>query len=95
MHISNVLILIYSCNLLFLLIKLAKIKNLLEIKEPDKLIIGPSMMHPFKVNNVNRFSIIIKYKKENNLKETLRGLIEHYKGNSKIKIDYDFNPINL
>ena len=72
-----------------------KIKNILEIKEADKLIIGPSMMYPFKVNNVNRFSIIMKYKKENNLKDNLRDLINHYKGNNKIKIEVSFNPRDI
>ena len=72
-----------------------KIKSIIEIKEADKLIIGPSMMHPFKINNVNRFSIIIKYKKENNLKDNLRDLIEHYKSNNKIKIEISFNPRDI
>ena len=36
-----------------------------------------------------------KYKKEDNLYTTLNQLIEHYKTNSKIKIDIDFNPIHI
>ena len=39
-----------------------KIKNILEGRLPDKLIIGPSMAIPFKINNIYRFSIILKYK---------------------------------
>ena len=34
-------------------------------------------------------------KKEDNLYNTLNQLIEHYKTNSKIKIDIDFNPIHI
>lgn len=72
-----------------------KIKNILEGRMPDKMVIGPSMMLPFKVNNVNRFNIIIKYKQELDLKKILKELIDHYKGNSKIKIEVSFNPFNI
>ena len=72
-----------------------KIKNILENREPDKLIIGPSMMYPFKVNNYCRFSIIIKYKKENDLKNVLSELINHYKSNNKIKVEVSFNPRDI
>ncbi len=72
-----------------------KIKNLLEGKLPDKIIIGPSMMHPFMVNKIYRFSIIMKYKKELDLKKVLRDLINHYKANSKIKIEVSFNPHDI
>ena len=72
-----------------------KIKNILEGKLPDKIIVGPSMMHPFMVNKTYRFSIIMKYKKELDLKMVLRELIDHYKANNKIKIEISFNPIDI
>ena len=72
-----------------------KIKNLLENKLPDKEVIGPSMDIPFRINNICRFNIIIKYKKEDNLKIVLRELIDHYKSNYKIKIEVSFNPNNI
>ena len=72
-----------------------KIKNILFQKLPQKEVIGPSMGIPFKINNVCHFNIIIKYKKEDNLKMVLRELIDHYKGNYKIKIDISFNPFNM
>ena len=72
-----------------------KIKSFLINKLHDKEIIGPSMGIPFKINNVYHFNIIIKYKKEDNLKIVLRNLIEHYKGNYKIKIEISFNPHNI
>jgi len=55
-------------------------------------ILGPSIAIPFKVNEIYRFNIIIKYKKEENLYPVLNNLINHYKSNSKITIDIDFNP---
>lgn len=58
-------------------------------------ILGPSVANVFKVNNVYRFQIVLKYKKEENLYSILNNLIEHYKTNSKIKIDLDMNPIHI
>ncbi len=88
-------VIIKSVDYDFLSKEVNKIKNILENRQPDKIIIGPSMMYPFKVNNVNRFSILIKYKKENNLKNNLKDLIEHYKSNNKIKIEISFNPRDI
>ena len=72
-----------------------KIKVLLENKLPDKLVIGPSIDIPFKINNIYRFNIVIKYKQEKDLKTVLRELIDHYKANYKIKIEVSFNPTNI
>ncbi len=72
-----------------------KIKINLLSRLPDKEVIGPSMGMPFKINNFYRFNILIKYKKELDLKKVLRELIEHYKANYKIKIEVSFNPNNI
>ena len=72
-----------------------KIKEVLITKLPDKEIIGPSLGVPFKVNNLYRFNILIKYKKELDLKMVLKELIDHYKSNYKIKIEISFNPNNI
>lgn len=72
-----------------------KISNYLKKNLPATTILGPSIASVFKVNNVYRFQIVLKYKKEDNLYQVLNSLIEHYKTNSKIKIDIDFNPIHI
>lgn len=72
-----------------------KIKSLLENKLPDKEVIGPSLGIPFKLNNLYRFNILIKYKKELDLRTILKELIDHYKSNYKIKIEVTFNPNNI
>lgn len=61
----------------------------------NTIILGPSIANVFKVNNVYRFQIVLKYKNEQELYKVLNNLIEHYKTNSKIKIDIDFNPIHI
>ena len=72
-----------------------KIKEILIAKLPDKEVIGPSLGVPFKINNLYRFNILIKYKKELDLKIVLKDLIDHYKSNYKIKIEISFNPNNI
>ncbi len=72
-----------------------RICNLLKSKLPNFDILGPSVCTPFKINNVCRFGILIKYKSEDSLLTVLRNLIDHYKSNSKIRIEVDFNPNNI
>lgn len=69
-----------------------KIKNALDRNLTSSIILGPSTSGVFKVNNIYRYGIIIKYKKEDNLMETLEKVLDHYKSTNKVKIDIDFNP---
>ena len=71
-------------------IKRALVRNLLNTS-----ILGPTPSTIFRVNNIYRFGIILKYKKEDNLKDVLNKILEHYKGNNKIRIDIDFNPSQI
>lgn len=69
-----------------------KIKKSLERNLDKEIILGPSPANVFKVNNIYRFGIIIKYKKDDKLYQMLNKLIEHYRSNNKVVIDIDFNP---
>lgn len=69
-----------------------KIKKSLERNLKSTIILGPSPAGVFRVNNIYRYGIILKYKKEDNLYKFLELLLNHYKTNSKISIDIDFNP---
>ena len=69
-----------------------KIKKSLERNLDKEIILGPSPANVFKVNNIYRFGIIIKYKKDDKLYQILIKLIEHYRSNNKVAIDIDFNP---
>lgn len=69
-----------------------KVKRVLEKKLNSTIILGPSPANIFKLSNIYRYGIILKYKKEDNLREVLNKIIDHYKDNSKIKIDINFNP---
>lgn len=72
-----------------------KVGALLRNKLTNSIILGPTVCSVFKMNNLYRFNIIIKYKKEDNLYPTLEQLQEHYKNSNIVKIDIDFNPINI
>ena len=89
-----VLVRIKSKDYTLLANEVKKIKEFLNSKLSFEML-GPSLANPFRVNRIYRFNIIIKYKQENNLYNVLDELLEHYKTNSKLKIDIDFNPRSL
>ncbi len=72
-----------------------KIKRSMERNFHNTIILGPSSATIFKLNNIYRYNIILKYKDVSSIKPLLIKIIDHYKGNNKIKIDVDFNPRNL
>ena len=63
-----------------------KIRNYIS-KKTDITILGPSPSIIFRVNNIYRYGIILKYKKISNLREILLEVLSHYSNNNKIKID--------
>jgi len=70
-----------------------KVKNYLQKNLNEKFIIlGPSTSNIFKLKNKYYFSIIIKYKIEDNLFEVLKDL--SLVNNNKINIDININPMS-
>lgn len=55
-------------------------------------VLGPTISGVGKINNIYRYMIIIKYKKEDKLYGILKYLDDHYKTKSSVKIDIDFYP---
>lgn len=72
-----------------------RIGSLLREKLQNSIVLGPTVCSVFKMNNLYRFNIIIKYKKEDTLYPVLEQLLNHYKNNNKVKLDIDFNPISI
>ncbi len=58
----------------------------------DTFVLGPTMASLFKINNVYHQQCIIKYKRDDKLKNTLLMLDKHYKNNSKVNVDIDIDP---
>lgn len=69
-----------------------KIKRSLERNLHHTTILGPTTLAVFKVNNIYRYGIILKYKREETLYDILIKIQNHYKSNHKLKVDIDFNP---
>ncbi len=92
----------YLCNIrisgknaLYLFDEAMKIKRSLERNLNSVIILGPNSGNLFRINNIFRYQIIIKYKTDKELREILSKIIEHYKSNQKLKIDIDFNPSQM
>ena len=79
-------------NATYLFQEALKVKKVLEKNLKYTIILGPTSLAIFRVNNIYRYGIILKYKKEEMLREYLSEIQNHYKTNSKVRIDIDFNP---
>lgn len=62
---------------------------------PTTFVLGPAMANVFRVDNTYRQQCIIKYKKDDHLRKVLMEIDEHYKGNSKVKVEIDIDPNRL
>lgn len=61
----------------------------------DTILLGPTPSSIFKLKNIYRFQIIIKYKKDDNLSHCLKYLDEIYMLNNKVNFEIDNNPLQL
>lgn len=92
----------YLCNIkisgrdaMYIYDEALKIKRSIERNVENVNILGPSTCSLFKINNIFRYNIILKYKSDKGIYEILDKIIEHYKSNNKIKIFVDFNPSQM
>ena len=72
-----------------------KIKRSLERNLDHVIILGPSVASIFRVNNIYRYQILLKYKNEAEIYFIIEKIINHYKSQSKVNVDVDFNPLQL
>lgn len=76
--------------------EIIKVKNYLTKNlSNDTIILGPTTASMFKINNIYRFQIILKYKKDPKLFSSLKELDELYMLNNKVNIEIDNNPLQL
>ena len=61
----------------------------------DSIILGPSTANIFKLNNIYRFQILVKYKKDEKLYDSVRFIDDLYKNDKKTYIEIDNNPISI
>ena len=79
----------------FVLNEAMKIKAYLEKELSNMILLGPSNAMLFRVNNIYRYHIIIKYKQDTMLYSTLQKMLNHYQMTVKLKIDIDINPSQM
>lgn len=61
----------------------------------DSIVLGPSTAVNFRLKNVYRFNITIKYRFDDKLKETLKELDEIFGTDRNVFLEIDFNPLQL
>ncbi len=59
------------------------------------IVLGPTTANVFKVNNVYRFNIIIKYRFDDKLMPTLKELDKLFVMNKKVNLEIDVNPTKI
>ena len=59
------------------------------------IVLGPSTANLFKLNNIYRFQIIIKYKYDNLLFKTLSFIDNLYINENDVYLEIDNNPISI
>ena len=66
--------------------------NYLKKNLVNEIILGPTPASMFKVNNIYRFQIIIKYRNFDNISSFLNNLSDLYKTNKSVNLEIDNNP---
>lgn len=61
----------------------------------SSIILGPTTAQKFKLNNIYRFQIVVKYRYDEKLKETLKDLDKMYIQNKNVGIEIDIDPIRI
>ena len=72
-----------------------KIRRSLDRNLDNVIILGPTGGSLFKINNIFRYNIIIKYKKDDKIRDILEKIVDHYKSKNDVKVDIDFNPSQM
>ena len=73
-----------------------KVRNYLEKNlSSNSIILGPTTAAMFRVNNIYRFQILIKYKKDDKLNNALIELDKIFAMNNKVNIEIDTSPIRV
>ncbi len=72
-----------------------KVANYLRKNLDNTIILGPTTAGMFKVNNIYRFQIIIKYKNFNFVKEKLCYIDNLYITNKNVSLEIDIDPVRI
>lgn len=70
-------------------------KYLDQYLKENVIILGPTTASMFRVNNIYRFQIVIKYKKAERLNKVLQELDQLFMVNKNVNIEIDTSPVHL
>ncbi len=74
-------------------IEATKVYNYLKSNlNPQSIILGPTTAGIFKMKNIYRFQIVIKYRYDDNLKTALKSMDEMYINHKTVYVEVDMNP---
>lgn len=59
---------------------------------PESIILGPSTAGVFRINNIYRFQLVIKYRFDDKLRDALRSADEMYIDHKTVYLEIDMNP---
>lgn len=63
--------------------------------DSSSIVLGPSTAAQFRIKNIYRFSVIIKYRYDAELKKVLKELDNIYATNKDVYLEIDFNPLQV
>lgn len=73
-----------------------KVANYLRNNIKDKTIcLGPTTANMFRINNVYRFQVLIKYREEGNLFDLIRDIDKQYISNKDVNLEIDVDPLRI
>ena len=61
----------------------------------NTIILGPTTAGIFKINNIYRFQLVLKYKDYQLIKDVVKALEEIYSNNNKVGLELDNNPVRI
>ncbi|HBA38106.1 MAG TPA: primosomal protein N' [Firmicutes bacterium] len=74
-------------------VEVTKVANYLKSNiDKESIVLGPTTAGVFRVNNVYRFQIVVKYKFDEYLKQTLKEIDEMYINHKTVYIEVDMDP---
>ena len=73
-----------------------KVANYIRTSSDENIVcLGPTTANMFKINNVYRFQVIIKYRQEGNLFELIKDLDRQFVSNKEVNLEIDVDPLKI
>ncbi len=74
-------------------IEATKVSKFLKEKlDRESIVLGPTTAGIFKIKNIYRFQIVIKYRYDDKLKNALKDIDEQYINHKTVYLELDMNP---